>query len=167
MLSLPSESMLETLVHDTSILQRAYEESHEYRLFLKSPIIKREKKLKIVQELFRGKVSTEMLQFLMLVVEKGRENVLPEILSEFLKLYNERKGIVEVEVQTAIPLSKEQETKIVEHFRTYTKRSVKLRLTLNPSLIGGFIARVGDTMFDGSVRHQLELLRSQFRAEVQ
>ncbi|MCX7984912.1 MAG: ATP synthase F1 subunit delta [Bacteroidetes bacterium] len=162
LLSASNEKSLETLMQDCLTVKGVSVESHEFRLFLKSPIIKKEKKLLIMKQLFHGKVSETMEQFLILVVEKGRESMLLDIFDEFVRLTNEQKGIVDVEVQTAVPLSKEHETRLIQYFNAYTNKNVQLKTILNPSIIGGLIVRIGDTVFDGSVRHQLELLRMHF-----
>lgn len=155
---------LDVVLADCSFLQKTISESHDFQLFLKSPVIKKEKKQEILKSLFTGKVSEGMLHFLLLVCEKGREPFLSSILEEFKKLYNEQKGIVEVYLRSAAPFTKEQERKLIENFRSYTKKDVVLHSTIDTSILGGFIARYGDTLFDGSVRHQLELLRERFSA---
>lgn len=159
------EKKLDAVLADCTVLQQATAASHELQLFLKSPVIKKEKKQEILTSLFRGKISEGMLHFLLLVVEKGRESLLPSILEEFRKLYNDRKGIVEIHVRTAVPLTHEQEQKLVERFRSYTKKDVRLLTTIDTHILGGFVARYGDTLFDGSVRHQLEILRERFSKE--
>jgi len=71
-----------------------------------------------------------------------------------------------VYVKSAAELSAQQTVQLEQRFEAYSKKKVRVDVTLDPKLIGGFIARIGDTMFDGSVKRQLELLRKKFTDEI-
>jgi F-type H+-transporting ATPase subunit delta len=103
-----------------------------------------------------------MLDFLQLLAQKGRESVLSEIIEEYFKLNDERLGIVNVRLSAAVELTKEQNDSLVKYFESATQKKIQIHAELDKNLIGGFTARVGDTVFDGSVRRQLELLRQRF-----
>ena len=157
--------VLEKVVVDAQHLQSLIAASREFRLFLLSPVIKREKKETIFKELFGASVAPLTLRFLSLLAEKGREDALQNILQELSRLYDERRGIVTVQIKAASELSKQQNEVLIKHFRDYAKKDVRIDVALDRRLIGGFIARFGDTMFDGSVRRQLEVLRQKFVEE--
>ncbi|HOV98613.1 MAG TPA: ATP synthase F1 subunit delta [Bacteroidota bacterium] len=162
LLAVEGSKDVERVLSDISVIQNALAQSRELRLFFKSPVIRKEKKVDIVTALFKDKVSELFLRFIALVIEKGRGDAFQLIMEKFLELYDERKGVVAVSVQTAIPMTTEQEKQLVERFRSFIKKDVRLHAALNPSLLGGFLARYGDTVIDGSVRHQLELMRARF-----
>jgi F-type H+-transporting ATPase subunit delta len=75
-------------------------------------------------------------------------------------------GIVNVHVKAAAELSAQQTAQLEQRFEAYSKKKVRVDVSLDSKLIGGFIARIGDTMFDGSVKRQLELLRKRFAEEI-
>jgi len=75
-------------------------------------------------------------------------------------------GFVHVHVKTAAGLSQQQSAQLKQRFEAYSKKKVFIDQSLDKQLIGGFIARIGDTVFDGSVRQQLELLRKRFAEEL-
>ena len=100
-----------------------------------------------------------MLSFLLLLAEKGRENTLSEIVGEYFKLSDERLGVVKVHLASAVEFAKNQNDVLIEYFENSTKKKIRIYAEIDKNLIGGFIARIGDTVFDGSVRRQLEVLR--------
>ena len=88
------------------------------------------------------------------------------IIEAFFSLQDEELGIVNVNVKSATELSAQQTAQLQKQFEAYSKKKVHINSSLNSELIGGFIARIGDTMFDGSVKRQLELLRKRFTEEM-
>jgi F-type H+-transporting ATPase subunit delta len=159
------QKALKKVSKDLRAIHSLIGESHEFQLFLKSPIIKKEKKRQVLEVLFEKTVQPLTLQFLSLLAEKGREDILLDIIETFFQLEDEAMGLVKVQVKAASSLSKKQLTALEERFAAYTKKNVELTVAEDEQLIGGFIARIGDTVFDGSVKRQLELLRKRF-AEV-
>ncbi len=167
MLAAEEQSKAPRIAEDLRQLQRTIRESKEFHLFLKSPVIKREKKREVMRDLFAGSVDGITQQFFDLLAEKGREDVLPEIIEAFFRLEDERQGIVEVGVSAAVDLTAEQEQQLRTQFEGLTGKKIRIAFRRDPALVGGFVARVGDTVFDGSVKRQLQRLREQFVAPVQ
>ena len=151
--------ILDTVMKDVLAVRSLIAASQEFRLLLHSPVIKREKKAVILKELFSEKITPLMLNFLLLLAEKGRENALSEIVEEYFKLNDERLGIVNVHLTSAAGLTQNQSDVLVEYFENSTSKKIQIHADVDKKLIGGFMARVGDTVFDGSVRRQLEVLR--------
>jgi F-type H+-transporting ATPase subunit delta len=162
-----SEEMkqVDRLVSDMEVLRNAIKGSREFVSFLKSPVISKDKKRSVLAELFRHNIDESTLGFLDLLIEKNREDVLPLIIEEFFRLRDERMGVVTVDVRAAAELTKEQQQAIEKRFETMTRKSVRMAFSVDKQLKGGFVARVGDTVFDGSLRRQLELLRERFVEE--
>jgi F-type H+-transporting ATPase subunit delta len=152
----------EVVAVDLRQIKSVVASSREFRLFLKSPVIKREKKRTIMESLFSDKIDPLTIRFLKLLAEKGREDVLAEIIGEYFSLEDERNGIMEVRVRSAVELSKEQATALQSRFEALTGKQIRIVQAKDGSLIGGVVARVGDTVFDGSIKRQLELLRDRF-----
>ena len=156
------QGQLERVSEDLLMLRRTLRESHEFVVFLKSLVVKTEKKQRVLEELFADKVHPSTQGFLRLLAEKGREDVLGQIVEEFFQLRDVMLGIVNVDVKAAVELTGDQNKALVKKFEGVTKKTVRVSISLDTTLRGGFIARVGDTVFDGSVRRQLELLRERF-----
>lgn len=97
--------------------------------------------------------------FLRLVVQKRREEHLPAILEEYVAFADRLRGIVEVEVKTAMPLGDEEANHLRESLAAFTGRQVRLVNVVDPKILGGVVARVGDVVVDGSVAMRLERLR--------
>jgi F-type H+-transporting ATPase subunit delta len=157
------QKQLDRVAADLELLQRTAKESREFLLFLKSPVIKKEKKKEIFSSLFSNQLGELTLSFVSLLIDKGREDILPQIIQQFFALRDERLGIVSVDVKAATELTDEQLNEIRRRFEGITKKNVRIAFSLDKQLKGGFLARVGDTVYDGSVRHQLELLRERFQ----
>lgn len=153
---------VDRIATDVELLDRLMRESHEFHLFLKNPVINKEKKQTVFAELFGKKLSSMTNDFLRLIAQKGREDLLPDIIQQFFALRDEKLGIVNVTIKAAVELSKDQQAKITRRFEGVTHKSVRLAFSLDKQVIGGFIARVGDTVYDGSVKRQLEMLREKF-----
>jgi F-type H+-transporting ATPase subunit delta len=158
--------VLKNVGDDLAEIQQTLKGSREFQLFLKSPVIKKEKKRQVVEAVFGKSVQPLTLQFLSLLLEKEREDVLASIIEAFFRMQDEALGIVNVHVNAATELSSQQLAQLERRFETYSNKKVRIDVNLNSQLIGGFIARIGDTMFDGSVKRQLELLRMKFAEEV-
>ncbi|MBM4159726.1 MAG: ATP synthase F1 subunit delta [Ignavibacteria bacterium] len=157
---------MDRLGRDLELLQQAIKESREFVAFLKSPVISKEKKQAVLAELFRSRVSDETISFLNLLTAKSREDVLPETIEEFFRLRDERQGIVGVEVRAASELTPDQRQGIQRRFEAITQKKIRIAFVADARVCGGFVAKVGDTVYDGSVRRQLELLRERFVEEI-
>ena len=158
--------ILKKVSDDLTVIHRIIKESHEFQLFLKSPVIKKEKKQEVFKVTFGSAVQPLTLQFLFLLIEKEREDALTSVIEAFYRLQDEMLGIVHVNVKAAAELSQQQTAQLKQRFEEYSKKKVYIDQSLDKQLIGGFIARIGDTVFDGSVKQQLELLRQRFAEEL-
>jgi F-type H+-transporting ATPase subunit delta len=158
--------ILKNVSDDLTVIQHIMQESREFQLFLKSPVIKKEKKQEVCKATFGPFVQPLTLRFLSLLIEKEREDAFPGIIEAFFRLQDEMLGILHVSVTSAAELSQQQRAQLQQRFEVYSKKKVFIDVSLDKQLIGGFIARMGDTVFDGSVKQQLELLRKRFSEEL-
>lgn len=118
-----------------------------------------EVKSRLIEELFKGKVSDLVLRFLLVVVRKRREAYIPEMYRAYVDLANEARGIVEVEVRSAVPLDEEIARNLEQKLVARLGKRVKFQTQVAPELIGGLVVRVDDTLMDGSVRTRLARMR--------
>lgn len=157
---------LEVVSKDFEFIGKIIRESHDFNLFLKNPIITNEKKKRVFSELLLNRVSDVTLNFINLLSSKNRESLLPEIIRQFNKLRDEKLGILDVTARTAVKFTSAQELELVRQLGSVTKKKVRVKYLLDPSLIGGFTIQFDDTVWDASVQHQLELLKAMFTESV-
>ena len=153
---------LELVARDLAELDSLLHRSRELVLFLKSPIVKRDKKKNVLNELFKDRLCKLTFLFLDLMARKGREELLPEIIQQFNKLHDKRSGILKADLRVAFPMADDQQKALIEQLNKRTGKDVRLTIKQDPSLIGGFTVQYDDTVLDGSVRHQLEMLEQRF-----
>jgi len=152
---------VERIDEDMQSVQESLDASRELDLFFRSPIVGREKKKAVIVKLFDGKVDPLIVRLMQLLVEKGREDILPAVIRQYSALRDERLGIVEARVRTAMPMEFDETEDLRKALEAKTGKKVRLRIEVEPELIGGAVVRIGDRVYDGSVQHQLESLRDQ------
>lgn len=138
--------------------------NHELKQALSDQSIDKDQRKKVLNELLEGKVSPHTLGLLGFVVEQGRARQLPQILSELSSLAAEARDAVVAEVRSAIPLDEQQKTQLAAALSKATGKKVELKVLVDPDVIGGVVAKVGDTVIDGTVRRRLEQLKEQVRS---
>jgi F-type H+-transporting ATPase subunit delta len=114
-----------------------------------------------------GKLVSEKTRNLaLLLVRRGRADLLPAVAAAFRSLYEQRKGIVRATVISAAPLDKAEQSAISERLGKMVGGTLEIEQQVDPTILGGVIVRLGDRMIDGSVRGRLERLRSRLEAGV-
>lgn len=112
-------------------------------------------------ELADEKDFLEEAKFLLQLVEKHREASLPAILREYVELAKEKKSnLIMADVTTALPLTESQEQALADKLSAMTGKAIKIRQHVDSSILGGVVVRVGDKLLDGSVSHQLSVLKA-------
>jgi F-type H+-transporting ATPase subunit delta len=139
------------------------ETNHELKQALSDPSLDKDQRGKILDELLADRVTPHTLGLLEFVVEQGRGRQLPEILSKVAALAAEARQAVVAEVRTAVPLEPDQKQKLAEALSKATGKKVEIKATVDPSVIGGVYAKVGDTVIDGTVKRRLQQLKDQVR----
>jgi F-type H+-transporting ATPase subunit delta len=137
------------------------ESNHELKQALADQSIERTRRLEVLEGLLADKVSTHTLSLLAFIVTQGRARQLPQILEELSSLAAEARNSVVAEVRSAIPLDDRQRKELAEALGKATGRNVEVKVLVDPSVIGGISARVGDTVIDGTVKRRLEQLKEQ------
>lgn len=111
-----------------------------------------------------GKLGGETENFVRVLAENGRLDVLAEIRVQYETLKNEREGVVEAEITTAFEMNQTQLADLVSRLEKKTGRKVKARVSVDQSLIGGVKIVIGDKVIDGSARAQLAALETALKA---
>lgn len=156
------KKMLDSISKDIELIVSTLDANQQLGRVLASPVVRPNVKLAVLDEIFKSRVTADTINFLHFLVEKNREDLLESILNLFLQLKDEKLGIVNVEVKSAIPFNNEQLEELKTKFENYLGKKVRLSILVDDKMLGGFVAKVGDTIFDASLSHQLELLKKQF-----
>ena len=163
LLNLSEESeVLDTSYNDMVLINSICSTNKDFSNLLKTPIVKTDLKVKIFKELFSNSISSLTLSFIVLITNKRRENLLPEISTSFISLYKNKKNIQEVSVTTALPLDDSMRKELMSYVKAQNNSNIELIEKVDESLIGGAIIRMGDTQLDASVSSKLKILRQKF-----
>jgi F-type H+-transporting ATPase subunit delta len=153
---------LDRVAADVELIYNSLAGSHELKNTLANPVIKPHVKLSVLEEIFKDKISGETMDFLKFLIEKKREDLLGDIASKFLSLRDELLGIVNVDVTVAADLIDEQKEEMRRKLESVLNKKIRFKFVTDPGLVGGFVAKAGDTVFDATIMHQLDRLRKQF-----
>ncbi len=152
---------LEEVLEELQEFTTALEESEELRLFFYGGQISEREKRRAIDALTEG-MTLSTRNFLKLLTDNGREEILDEVLLRYEELVKEHLGRVEVEVTTAVELSEDELDRIKERLgRSLEGREVKLQTSVDPNILGGAVFRFGGRMVDSSVRGRLQGLREE------
>jgi F-type H+-transporting ATPase subunit delta len=154
---------LETVYQDILFLQSASRASREFVSLMKSPVIDTDKKERVFEAVTKGRISELTASFHRLLIRKGREANLTEIIPAFIDQYNKYKGIYIIKLTTAKPVSEEVKREIVSKVQSQTQmKNIELKSEVKEDLIGGFVLEMGDTLVDASISYDLKAIKKQF-----
>jgi len=154
---------LDAVDDDVQMLRESLSSTGELARFFKSPVIPAEKKDAVVQSLLGDRVHSLLVRFLRLLIKKDRETMTTAVLDAYQSLRDEQRGIVDAHVTTARPLSDDAREAVVETLEAQTGYTIRLHVEADPDLIGGIVIRIGDRVFDASVRNKLSALHDRLR----
>lgn len=156
-------NQLEVVYNDMLYLQAVCSQSRDVVNLLKSPIITPDKKTAILKAVTKDRIGDSTNAFLKLLISKGREAFLPEIVNAFVAQYKKQKDIHTIRLTTATPVSEELKKQIIERVQGQTKmKNIELTSVVQEDIIGGFLLEIGDTLVDASISYDLNKIRSQF-----
>lgn len=159
------QGQLDAVKGDVESVISVLKSNSELLAVLKNPIISGDKKRNILAAIFEGKLNPTIVSFFYILVNKGRGAILLDIVQEFVREYNEAKGIVNASVTSATTLSEVNLTELQKTIEAEIKAQVILKNIVDPSLIGGFVVRVGDRQIDASIAGKLNKLEKHFVAQ--
>lgn len=153
------QSKTDVVDKDVEFIRASLSGSRELSGFFESPVISREKKESIVRTLFGGQISALTIRFLTLLIEKQRESILSDVLAAYQEMRDEHLDVVEARVRVAEEMGESEQKNLSGALAQMTGKKIRLKVVQDKDLIGGVVIRIGDTVYDGSVQHQLERLR--------
>jgi len=146
--------MQEQIYNELQLVNNALLENPEYNLLLVSPSITRDQKHQSLDEVF-GSLCEHTVNFLKLLVDRGRISIIPECVKEYESLYNASKNTAVVTVVSAVPLNDEQKQKIITKLSKKYGKSIELVCEIDENMLGGLIIKTDDTVIDGSLDKKL------------
>lgn len=142
--------------------QKLIESSEDLREAFYNPTIPYEDKRGVLEELIRrSKSRSSTANFLRVLLKNQRVSELEEINDRLAYVLDERSGVMTAQVTTARPVSEELRKALYNQLSSVSGKEVHLRFATDPDLIGGIVTRIGSTVYDGSVRNQLQQIKRQ------
>lgn len=144
----------------------AYASSAELRNMLASPAVSKAEKRAVAERISARLGASKIVRnFLFVVIDHQRTPLLPKIFESFENVVRERQGVAEAEIFSPTALNEAQKKQLTQALERLTGKRVETRFSLDTGLLGGAMVRVGDTIYDGSLRKSLNALREQLAAE--
>lgn len=156
------QNMLEQAYADMEKIAAVCHANREFRVFLKSPVVKADKKISVIQSVFGNQLSPIVGGFVKIIATHRREDVLAEIADSFVAQYKEFKKISTAEITTAFKMDEKLKENIRQVIMKSEGREVTITEKIDPSLIGGIKVRINDRLFDASISRKLAELKKEF-----
>lgn len=155
------EGMIDKFLDEINFVADSMKEFPEFQELIKSPTINKIEKKQIVEDVFKEKISQEMLNFLRIIIDKSRGSYLDAIRKEYRVKVNDHKGIVDAVATTAIPLSEEDKAKLVAKLSSMTGKTINLTNAIDKEIIGGVMVKIGDKVIDGTLKGKLDNIKDE------
>ncbi len=154
------EQQLDDVVaKDLATVESVGASSADFRAMMRSPIIDAQVKLAVLKDALGATINPLTMEFLKLIIEKGRGDLWREIVMEYRALLDDRKNIQRVRVTSAVELGAQERSQLESTLTARLKKTVVATYDTDPTILGGAVVRVGDQVLDGSIRHQLHVLK--------
>jgi F-type H+-transporting ATPase subunit delta len=166
-LELSSKGSIEGTINDLNFITSSLSGSIELKTLLSNPLVNSQTKKNVVKSLFSEKIDNKTLKFLLVLCDRGRISYLSSILDKSLELAYKAASIETVKVVSSVSFTSSQQESLISKLKKMTgAEQIKLDITTNPNLIGGFVIQVGSKIIDTSIQGQLRQLSSYLGASV-
>jgi F-type H+-transporting ATPase subunit delta len=155
-----AEGNIDTVENELFRMARAFESNEQLRSTLTDTTIPADRRQSIIEQLLGGKASNTTTQLVSLVVGSGRSRDLPAIIDTLVKRASREKKLEVAEVRSAVELTDDQQKRLAAALTKATGKQVNLKVVVDPTVMGGLVATVGDEVIDDTVRTRLEQLKS-------
>jgi F-type H+-transporting ATPase subunit delta len=155
-----AEGSLDEVEDELFRFARSFEGSDALRNALTDEMIPAAKRQAIIEDLLGGKATPTTTQLISMVVGSGRARDLPAIIDQLVARASSSKNLEVAEVRSATELTDDQKARLAAALANATGMHVNLKVVVDPSVLGGLVATVGDTVIDGSVRTRLDQLKA-------
>ena len=155
----------EKVVGDIKVARSVFADNPEYSKLLDTPALSKKERVDLVDKAFSG-LDGALINLIKIVTEKRIAHTFAEIANTYLALYDESRGILQVEAVTAIPLTAEQSAKLSKKLGAITGKRATVKNTVDRSILGGMKLRYAGTQLDGSVKTRLDKFEAALRETV-
>ncbi|MBU5293079.1 F0F1 ATP synthase subunit delta [Anaerosalibacter bizertensis] len=155
---------IEEFKNEISFISKVLEKEPDLEAVLIHPKITKDEKKNLVDSLFKGSVSQELLNFLYVIIDKRRERYIREIDSYYHYLYNEEKNILEATAITAVPMDRKAEDKLKIILSNKLGKNIVLKNVVDKEVVGGVMLKVENKIIDGTVKGQLESIEKNLKS---
>jgi F-type H+-transporting ATPase subunit delta len=153
------KNIMHQITADFQNLEIFLDEATELNDYLNSPVVNQNAKCEVLTKTLKSQVNTETFKFLMLLVKRDRINVLKSVIATYLELVYETASIKMIEVSTAFPFANLQKNTLIQKLKELTNaREIRLVITVDSSLIGGFLIKTESKVIDFTIKNQLQNL---------
>ena len=157
-------NQLEDVYNDMQFLRQVTKQSRDFVNLLRSPVVPADKKQSVIDAVTKNNISVLTAAFIKLLINKGREEDMPEIISAFITQYNAIKGIHKVKLTTATAIGDDLKNAIVSKVKNEANlEHVELESKTDDALIGGFVLEFNNNLVDASVLRDLKDISKQFK----
>ena len=147
---------------DLELLTKTLQDNRELRNILSQPFLSKNKKETIINRIFKGQISDKTLNFIKLMLDKNRHEIIMYILAPYRELYYEYKNIAEVTITTAVKINEPTQQKLIWFVKDKINGNVQIINKVDKSIIGGFVINYLDYQYDRSIRNDLKKLQGLF-----
>ena len=153
------KNIMHQITADFQNLDTFFNETTELTNYLNNPVVKQEAKREILSKTLKSQINTETFKFLMVLIDRDRTNLLSAVISTYLELVYETASIKMIEVATASPFTNLQKNTLIQKLKELTNaREIRLVITVEPNLIGGFLIKTESKVIDFTIKNQLQQL---------
>jgi F-type H+-transporting ATPase subunit delta len=153
------KNIMHQITADFQNLDIFLSEAAELTEYLNSPVVGKPAKRDVLAKILKSQINTETFKFLMVLVDRNRISVLKVVISNYLELVYETASIKMIEVATASEFNNLQKTTLIQKLKELTNaREIRLVITIDPNLIGGFLIKTESKVIDFTIKNQLQQL---------
>ena len=153
------KNIMHQITADFQNLEIFLDESTELTEYLNNPVVSKDSKVEILIKVLESQLNVETFKCLMVLAKRGRINLLKSVISKYLELVYETASIKMIEVSTAFPFTNLQKNTLIQKLKELTNaREIRLIITVDSSLIGGFLIKTESKVIDFTIKNQLQQL---------
>jgi F-type H+-transporting ATPase subunit delta len=153
------KNIMHQITADFQNLEIFLDETSELTNYLNNPVVNQDAKREVLSKTLESQVNAETFKFLMILVKKDRINVLKAVIATYLELVYETASIKMIEVSTAFTFTNLQKNTLIQKLKELTNaREIRLVISVDPNLIGGFLIKTDSKVIDFTIKNQLEKL---------
>ena len=146
---------VEEFRQEINFVEDVFEENERLRVIFEHPKLSNREKKDILNELFKEKISTEVLNLCYIMVDKGRDKYIKYVSEDYNKLSNKKLGIVEAKAITAVPMTDEEKDHLQTTLSNKLDKKIILKNSIDESVVGGVLVEVEGKIIDGSIKGKL------------